>query len=210
MTPVDRTAWVIGLDVDCYAKAVLHVIAFRANNTTFKCWITVDRLAKEAGMSRRKVQATLRDLESAGLLKSDRSAGRKANTYHLNMKANHAHRAPLNRARRAPLRVVNRAQDVIQPCTTGIPTVHSVHPEPGKEPGKEQGAPAAPSVWDIGAGILGNRTLLGKLIREHGEEVVGQAIASTDLKRPADPKSYLLGILKTKTQPEVPRVANDW
>lgn len=209
MTPVDRTAWVVSLDVDCYAKAVLHVLAFRANSSTFKCWITVDRLVREAGMSRRKVQATIRELESAGLLASDRSVGRKANTYTLNVKANSARRAPLNRARRAPLSVVNRAQDVIQPCTTGIPTVHAVHPEPGNEQVIEQPAPSAPSVWNIAKQWI-SPDLLGKCIREHTEEVVAQAITATDLKRPADPKSYLLGILKKQKQPEVRRVSNDY
>ena len=51
MIPADRTAWVVDLDVDCFAKAVLHVMAHRANGTTLKSWITIDRLAKEAGMS---------------------------------------------------------------------------------------------------------------------------------------------------------------
>lgn len=209
MTPADRTAWVIGLDVDSYAKAVLHVLAFRANNTTLKCWITVNRLTREAGMSRRKVQATLRELESVGLLIADRSVGRKSNTYTLNMKANSARRAPLNRAQRAPLSAPNRAQGVIQPCTTRHSTVHSVHPEQVLEPGIEQPSPSAPSVWNIGEQWI-SRALLAKCIRDHGEETVSQAIAATDLKKPADPKSYLLGVLKSKKPPEVHRVANDW
>lgn len=208
-SPMDRAAWVISLDVDCYAKAVLHVLVYRASSTTLECWITVDRLAKEAGMSRRKVQATVRALESAGLVEAARSDGRKANTYRVNVEANHAQRAPLNRAQRAPLSVVNRAQEVRQPCTTGNLTVHAVHPEPGIEPGIEPARPSVPSIWDLGRSMLGGQ-LLGKCIKEHGEEIVAQAITSTDLKRPGEPKSYLLAILKSKKPPEVPRVTSDW
>jgi len=215
--PADRTAWVVDLDVDCFAKAVLHVMAHRANGTTLKSWITIDRLAKEAGMSRRKVQSTIRALESAGLLESDRSSGRKANTYRLNMKANpaqraslnRAQRASLNRAQRASLSASNRAQIDIQPCTDRHPTVHIVHPEQVLTGIEQPTPPAAASVWSIAKQWLSGG-LLGRCIRDYGEENVAQAITATDLKRPADPKAYLLGILKKTKQPEVTRVVNDW
>lgn len=57
-------------------------------------------------------------------------------------------------------------------------------------------AAAPPSVWDYGRQVLGG-SLLGKCIRDHGEERTQAAIIATEEKDAADPKSYLLGILKT-------------
>lgn len=52
------------------------------------------------------------------------------------------------------------------------------------------------TIWDIARQWLGG-DLLGKTIRDHGEEPTKQAVVDTLLKVPADPKSYLLGILKS-------------
>lgn len=56
----------------------------------------------------------------------------------------------------------------------------------------------APSVWDVGRKILGGG-LLGKLLKQHGDEPVKRAILATLDKRPADEKTYLLGALKNGT-----------
>lgn len=67
-------------------------------------------------------------------------------------------------------------------------------------------APPQPSIWALGALILSRdgtdpakaRAFLGKLIHEHGEGRVAEALASMSLKPvpPAETKSYLLGILR--------------
>ena len=65
------------------------------------------------------------------------------------------------------------------------------------------------SIWTIGVKLLKHegfsedkvRSYLGKLIQEHGEKIVAEAVASLSLKpiHPADAKSYLIGILRTET-----------
>ena len=209
VSPAERTAWVVKVDVDVYGKALLFVLAHRADANTGECWITVGRLAHEAGMSERKAQLVVRQLVHIGLLSIDRRLGRKANTYRLVYATNPAQRAPLNRAQRAPLSASNRALRDIQPCTDRHPTVHIVHPEQVLTGIEQPTPPAAASVWSIAKQWLSGG-LLGRCIRDYGEENVAQAITATDLKRPADPKAYLLGILKKTKQPEVTRVVNDW
>jgi hypothetical protein len=58
----------------------------------------------------------------------------------------------------------------------------------------------APSLWSLGevAGIP--RSLTGKLIKQHGEERVSEAVAETIGKRPADPVGYVIGILRPKAK----------
>lgn len=65
------------------------------------------------------------------------------------------------------------------------------------------------SIWSVGVKLLAHpgfpedkaRSYLGKLIHEHGEKPVAEAVATLSLKpaSPADAKSYLVGILKTET-----------
>jgi len=64
------------------------------------------------------------------------------------------------------------------------------------------------SIWSVGIKLLKHegfsedkvRSYLGKLIQEHGEKVVAEAVASLSLKpiSPADAKSYLIGILRSE------------
>lgn len=212
MTPADRTAWVIALDVDCYAKAVLHVLAFRANAKSGRCWPSMVTLAKESGMSVRKAREVTRQLHLAGLIDVSISIGKSSNSYVVKFGANPAQRAALDDIQPGTACRVKASQ----PGTTRKPTRHSVPINPaqraditGKEQVIEQPAPAAPSVWDIGKQWISG-DLLGRCIREHSAETVAQAITATDLKRPGDPKTYLLGILKSKKQAEAHRAEQPW
>ncbi len=82
----------------------------------------------------------------------------------------------------------------------------SVSKDTGAEaPSSEKSdAPVDPSkaLWDLWIGYVGessyNRSMLGKLIGEHGEEPVREAVAATIAKRPADPMAYMRGCLKPK------------
>lgn len=57
---------------------------------------------------------------------------------------------------------------------------------------------AAPiTIWDVARSYLG-RELLGKLIRDNGEDSVKQATIETLLKIPGDPMTYLMGVLKQR------------
>lgn len=68
-----------------------------------------------------------------------------------------------------------------------------------EEGNSEAKASAAPSsakdrVWSIGIAVLGEsgRSLLGRLVKQHGEDVVDRAIASTVKEQPGDAKSWLV------------------
>lgn len=208
MTPSERINWVLGFKLDAYHKSVLFVLAYRADATTGETWPSMERLAMEAGVSVRKVWGVVQDLQANGLIEIRGNGGRTVNRYVVKFGANHAQHAGTacnvaqhaGMARRLTLHDAS-ANPAQRADRTGKRT--------GKGTGAEENAPAEPSIWDIGARMLGGRSLLGKLIREHSEEVVGEAIAATDLKKPADPKSYMLGVLRAKKAPEVPRVIND-
>ena len=204
MTPSDRAAWVISLRVDAFAKSLLHVLAYRANDSTFKCWTTVERLTQDAGMSERKVQKLITKLQADGLLEVSRSAGRKSNLYRVNFKANPAHGAPLNGR---------------QPRTACAPTPHTVRfnpahgaPRTGIQQVLNNSATTSPSIWDLWIGIAGEskRGFLGIQIKQFGEDEVASAVAIVSTKRPADPSQYLIGILRKSKPVEVRRVAADF
>lgn len=58
----------------------------------------------------------------------------------------------------------------------------------------------APSIWDIWRGLPGADSggLLGRLINTYGESKVADAVWATAKERPADPKAYIQGVLRTK------------
>jgi len=58
------------------------------------------------------------------------------------------------------------------------------------------GADFKSMVWNHGAQYLGNRALIAKLIKTHGEANVFHAIAQAVTHNPADPKAYIHGILR--------------
>ncbi|MGE0857785.1 MAG: helix-turn-helix domain-containing protein [Gammaproteobacteria bacterium] len=216
--------WILDLEVDVYAKGVLHVLAQYVAAPGGDAWPSVERIARESGMSLRKARATLRDLrEVHKVIAPGTSRGKVTNTYRLLCPAfessdtNRARGAPLrdedggelvdlNGARRARMSSAQDARLSGQPCIGGPSTVHSVPPIVRMDlpteaaTSRESTATPAPSVWDVGVGLLGeqSRSLFGRLIREHGEIAVAKAVAETAASRPADPRSYLLGILRKR------------
>lgn len=207
MTPADRTAWIVSLDIDAYAKSVLHALAHRADANTGRCWPSMRRLARDAGVSVRKARDVTRQLQAVGLIDVSISVGKSSNSYTVRFGANPAPRAALHVIQPGTARRV----ESLQPGTIRRPTRHRVPVNPaqradrtGKEQIKEQApAPAAPSIWDLWTAIAGEskRSLLGKLIKSYGEEQVAAAVANTSRKRPADPTQYLIGVLKANSPP---------
>ena len=63
----------------------------------------------------------------------------------------------------------------------------------------------AKRMWERGTRIFGgNRSLLGKLVREHGQIAVIEAIEATEAQSTPDPLSYLLGCLRRRAaKPDV-------
>ena len=64
--------------------------------------------------------------------------------------------------------------------------------------------PVDPSkaLWDLWVGYVGdssyNRSMLAKLIADHGEPEVREAVAATIAKKPAEPIAYMRGCLKPR------------
>jgi hypothetical protein len=71
-------------------------------------------------------------------------------------------------------------------------------------PKNQSQSPNDPSkaLWDLWVDYVGdsphNRSVLGKLIKEHGETDVREAVATTIAKRPADPMAYMRACLKPR------------
>ena len=71
--------------------------------------------------------------------------------------------------------------------------------EKSKEEDSRREADASlPSIWDQFESVGGERSLLGKLIKDCGEEEVSRAVFQVVAKRPADPNAYIRGIVKAK------------
>ena len=72
--------WILDLDVDHFAKAVLHTLRYYVNDNG-ECWPSIDRIANESGMSERKAQMVIRDLTDGGHIEVTQSPGRNPNVY---------------------------------------------------------------------------------------------------------------------------------
>lgn len=200
-----RRRWVLDLSIDAFGKSILHVLIQYFAEEGGEAWPSIDRLASEGGMSVRKVQTVLSKLEADGLIEITRSPGRRSNSYRLTgspetlHSPNGAQYAGMNGAQRAGIIQLNPARKVPQPRTVTTPTPHGVRPI--DECKNEEHS--ALSVWDLWDAVTGkkNRSYLGRLIREHGEEEVAKAVAIVSSKRPADPVSYLKGVLGKRSRP---------
>lgn len=54
--------------------------------------------------------------------------------------------------------------------------------------------------WDIGESIGIPRSLIGQACSKHPETAVAKAIATTQIKKPADPKAFFKGLLRNNPQ----------
>ncbi len=108
-------------------------------------------------------------------------------------KMNADERREYKRLKAREYRARNKSVEKRGQTGTEIDNVDTVR-ERVKEREDKEGA-TAPRLWDLGRFILGG-PLLGKVLKEHGEEKVKHALMQTLLKDPADPKTYILGCLK--------------
>lgn len=167
MTAAERTElirmlrrWCLDLNVDAYAKSVLHVL-IQYVDANGECRPSLGRIAREAGMSRRKAVDVVRTLAEAGILDVRRSTGRIPHRYTLSRDParyapsnnarraelqcpNPAHKAELNTAQRAGFEDANPAPHVAEPCTPCIPLVRN---------GREDAGQAGNSPDSIGSDI---------------------------------------------------------
>lgn len=65
---------------------------------------------------------------------------------------------------------------------------------------KEIGANAPLTIWDVGESFGIKRSVMGRMIRDHGEETVSDALRNLSIngKRPADATQYVMGMLRNK------------
>ena len=117
--------WTLDLDVDHFAKAVLHTLRYYVNDDG-ECWPSMIRITRESGMSERKAREVINALEDAGHIEVERSPGRRTNVYRL----------PPNPAQCAGLKLSNPAHNTglneSQPGTSRTSTRHDAYPNPAQ------------------------------------------------------------------------------
>ena len=208
---------------DVWQFAALIVLAHHANQSDGCAWPSVSTISKATGMSKRRVQYALRGLEAAALIQplGSRKGGRgKSVRYRLLLPSLAGKGAPDARfrdheedgksARRAPYRRQKGCTD--EPERVHGSTVKGAHgaPEPlnRKEPAppRLRTAPVQDTprekIWTLGVTILtaagrnepAARAMLGRWIRDHGEEAVAGALGAAATR--ADPVAYVHGVLR--------------
>lgn len=77
-----------------------------------------------------------------------------------------------------------------------------IHQEPSNSVSKDTGPAGPANVYRLWVNLVGdtkaNRGILGRMMKEFGEEAVIEAVAVTIAKQPADPVGYLRGVLRPK------------
>lgn len=128
----EALAWAFRVPVLGVNKAVLVALADHAGDETLSCWPSVARLVLFSGWKERAVRNAIRDLEMAGLIRTEQSRGRATNRYILNVDP--ALRAELEKSDPAPhavFKVTNPAPDALQPGTSyRNPACHDANPAP--------------------------------------------------------------------------------
>lgn len=104
------------------------------------------------------------------------------------------------------------AQAQLKQSPSNAHAQHEQCPSPSPSPSEEKHIPPSagesspamgtgPSIWDLWVQVTGDqksRSFLGKQIKDHGEPAVRRAVLETINKQPADPNSYLLGVLRDR------------
>jgi len=169
----------LDLDLTTSEKMILVLLSDNANDETGECWPSQKYLAKRAGMSRQNVNLIINKLREKGHISFERRKGE-------NGQRSNIYRILTCQMTRHPL------------STQMTPPVNSDDTESVIEPVIESLHIANNSIWDIWEQLAGpnSRSVLGQLIKNNGENEVAKAIGIVLLKRPADPKQYLYGILR--------------
>lgn len=193
MNPLKRWKFVIQIrGLDRVEKAVLNSLAYHAGNESLICWPSLKTIASETGYERTAVRNAIRRLSEKGLLKiTSQSTGRVSNKYQLFL-TQPVHNATVAECNGS----VTHHQPVQKTASTGAQRYPNIE---GTK--KEQDTPPASSVWNVGEQLLGSRAYVGKLIGEFGETEVASALGQLSvLPEKADPKSYIRGMLASKSK----------
>lgn len=195
MTPLDRWRAVAAVrGVTGAEKAVLGCLAFHAGDREpVEAFPAVQTIADETGFGTTTVRKALRGLAAAGWIAPVcPSAGRHANRYRLHLPEPIASRGVEPIATRG----VNPSLSEGQPFASRAPTLREALPNQERTRNEHSAVAPDGSIWNIWTAHGGGRSSLGRLIRDHGEEAVAQAIAVAATKGPADFDSYVRGVLR--------------
>ena len=183
---VKASAWVWQQPIKGTAKLVLLALADCANDDG-KCWPGIETVVKKCGIARNTVIDNMRKLEKQELIISERrytEAGRRtSNLYTLSL---------------SPDSVRTENLHTKKTGLSPVPAPESLVKRQLKE--GDELPPDNPKdiVWQEGVKLGITRTFLGKLCKEHTTDCVAQAVLKTKEQAPADPKSYIVGILNNK------------
>ena len=169
---ISRVHKVLDIELPTSEKIILILLADNANDESGECWPSQGYLAKRSGMSRQNVNLVINKLRDKGYIKLEHryreDGGQRANVY-----------------------------TVIPGHVSRLGGVKSDDTESVSKESIQMEEPTVPlSIWDVWSAIGGNRSMLGKAIKDYGEFTVASAIGAVTLKNPAEPNHYLMGILK--------------
>ena len=158
----------LDLDLTTSEKMILVLLSDNANDETGECWPSQKYLANRAGMSRQNVNLIINKLREKG---------------HISFE----HRKGENGQRSNMYRILTVSNEMTPPVKS-VDTesvIESIHT-------------ASNSIWDVWEQMAGpnSRGMLGQLIKNNGEYEVAKAIGLVILKKPADPKQYIYGVLR--------------
>ena len=158
----------LDLDLTTSEKMILVLLSDNANDETGECWPSQKYLANRAGMSRQNVNLIINRLREKGHISFEQRKGEKGQRSNM-------------------YRILTVSNDTTPPVKSDDTesVIESLHI-------------ANNSIWDVWEQLAGpnSRSVLGQLIKNNGENEVAKAIGIVLLKRPADPKQYLYGILR--------------
>jgi|TARA_X000001388_G_scaffold57734_1_gene42980 biotin operon repressor len=158
----------LDLDITTSEKMILILLSDNANDETGECWPSQKYLADRAGMSRQNVNLIINRLREKGHISFEHRKGEKGQTSNIYK--------------------INTVSSQLTPPVKSVDTesvIESLHI-------------ANNSIWDVWEQLAGpnSRGILGQLIKANGENEVAKAVGIVLLKRPADPKQYIYGILR--------------
>lgn len=208
MKPWQRQDYICGLTgLRTSDKALLFVLSRHADDRTMSCFLGWTALKAAAGISSNDgIEGAIRRLEARGLIavtRPPKHAGcRKSNQYRLLFAAaeysdERSINTPIAPAEYSDSEYSNTPLGGDQPLNRKEPA------PPRLRTARSQDSPRE-KIWTLGVSILtasgrsesAARGLLGKWIRDHGEEAVAGALGAAATR--ADPAAYLAGILRRR------------
>jgi len=195
--------WAISQNLSGIEKVVLCALASFHSQKNPHPYPSRELLANVAGVTVKTVSRIIPKLEERKLIRVRHSSGRHSNRYELQIEQ--GHRVPVNKDTESPLTPPNKDFESpeqgpsVHPTGTQSPTNKDMN----KDMNKKEGA-NAPTIWDLGEGIFGNRAYVTKLIKEYGEKSVVEVIAKLSAMKnpPNDPRGYVQGMLKNSNEPD--------